>query len=489
MTNTKSLLKPRGQAIATPSKGKDSLRPVSNGSGFKSSVADPKADLLRKQQLAHATVRQLVPSPEASSVTLLATTTMPTRTNTRSMASQDSEIANGQEIPSSFDSSSLPSVPPSLIGDTQMFSSLPEFALDMQKQLREQNRRFDEYEARFTAMEAILQENASLKASALVMETKLRDQSDLIADLQHQLASAGNSSVSMDTEPTRDLSSNASKWSQVPYSQHTRPTAKASAKPTASPSKPGLTMAQKVALNASKPVKPKPKPKQLTAEAIANIARPFLERDVNEPSGFQYVYIGRSRKITRAETRKRFKLVGVDTSRIIDITFPATGVLGVLVHELYAPVFTSIMTSIKAGIIKDFDPLDPKHLANPVYSSYSEEARADIAAVLHSNRCKHALLYLHNTRPHQVRSVGHSLINFGYISEEDLQAIIATPPQDPRSQINEAAAKLFNAPPGRGPSPSASQHTDSMEDVEADMFGTAPVDMFEEVKLVSEDEV
>ncbi|KAG2194307.1 hypothetical protein INT47_000450 [Mucor saturninus] len=88
--------------------------------------------------------------------------------------------------------------------------------------------------------------------------------------------------------------------------------------------------------------------------------------------------------------------------------------------ELYAPVFTSIMTSIKAGIIKDFDPLDPKHLANPVYSWYSEKACADITVVLHPNCCKHALLYLHNTRSHQVRSVGHSLINFGYISEEDL---------------------------------------------------------------------
>ncbi|KAI7895430.1 uncharacterized protein EV154DRAFT_477556 [Mucor mucedo] len=94
MTNTKSPVKTRGQAPASSSKASDLLKPSSNGTGFKSTVADPKSELLRKKQLATATARQLVPSPEASSVTLVTTSKLPKKITTSPELSQESEFAN-----------------------------------------------------------------------------------------------------------------------------------------------------------------------------------------------------------------------------------------------------------------------------------------------------------------------------------------------------------------------------------------------------------
>ncbi|KAI7867769.1 uncharacterized protein EV154DRAFT_488268 [Mucor mucedo] len=150
-------------------------------------------------------------------------------------------------------------------------------------------------------------------------------------------------------------------------------------------------MAQKVDLNPRKPLKPKAKPKKLTAEAIANIDRPFPELGPAEPNDFQY--------------------------------------------ELYASVFNKIMNIAHVIFIMNFDHLDPKHLANAVYRSYTIEARANIVADLHLDRCKHALTYQPNTHPHQVKAVRQSMINLVYISEEDISAIVATPRQNPRTAL------------------------------------------------------
>lgn len=58
-------------------------------------------------------------------------------------------------------------------------------------------------------------------------------------------------------------------------------------------------------------------------------ARAFQSPASKGPQVFQYVYIGRSRKIIRSEVPS-----GIDTGRILDICFPASGVLGLLMHLL-----------------------------------------------------------------------------------------------------------------------------------------------------------
>ena len=42
-----------------------------------------------------------------------------------------------------------------------------------------------------------------------------------------------------------------------------------------------------------------------------------------ECTGFQYIYLTRKRKFTRTEIRGNLRRLGVDPSRILDISFPA----------------------------------------------------------------------------------------------------------------------------------------------------------------------
>ncbi|KAI9003058.1 hypothetical protein CLU79DRAFT_892656 [Phycomyces nitens] len=96
------------------------------------------------------------------------------------------------------------------------------------------------------------------------------------------------------------------------------------------------------------------------------------------PTGYKYVYIPRSRRLTHREVRQSLKTLGVESSRLLDITFPARGVVGILVHS------------------NDFDPLDPSHIADPKYAG-CQFMTCSYCCQLHHNRCLHALKYL---RPH-----------------------------------------------------------------------------------------
>ena len=57
--------------------------------------------------------------------------------------------------------------------------------------------------------------------------------------------------------------------------------------------------------------------------------------DPSAPRGFEYLYLSRKRKLSRAEVRRNLHLLGFDLSRVLDICFPGTKVIGLLVHVLY----------------------------------------------------------------------------------------------------------------------------------------------------------
>jgi hypothetical protein len=146
-------------------------------------------------------------------------------------------------------------------------------------------------------------------------------------------------------------------------------------------------------------------------------ARVFKTAEAQGPQGFTYVYLGRSRKLDRLEVRSRLRRAGVDTGRVIDVCFPASGVIGVLLHTQYVEKFTELMTVAEAEFIKNFDPLHPDHLADPKFVSLSNDARADeMASIVHS-RCLNTLAFV---RPLLVSSVGRSFVDLGWIDDEAL---------------------------------------------------------------------
>jgi hypothetical protein len=352
---------------------------------------------------------------------------------------------NSQAPPSSLNATLDSNFPPTF--DSNLNSSVPEWVIDFQKQFRAHELRFEQQESRLHHLESLIQENAQLKET-------VAEQANLIAELQARLLAVPDQEIiedSMVIDSTRDLSTNGSKWKTAPS------TATTTTSPQTQINKPKKVVQAKptFAQVTSKPVaqpgraKRTPAKKVLSAAKLATVARPFVTNQEGA-SGFKYVYIGRSRKITRADTRSRFKLVGIDNSRILDINFPAHGVIGVLVHLQYVDKFASIMKKIGADLISDFDPLDPTNLADPKYESYTTEAREDAAFALQHTRCINALLFLQNSKPYQVKPVGYSLVELGFISVEDVMDCASSSPSDPKVKSTSGAGSLFTIPKGKG---------------------------------------
>ncbi|KAI7851570.1 hypothetical protein BDC45DRAFT_445567, partial [Circinella umbellata] len=74
---------------------------------------------------------------------------------------------------------------------------------------------------------------------------------------------------------------------------------------------------------------------------------------------FNYVHLPYQQCTTRQETRKLLRHLNINTSRILDISFPGRNIIGLLVHRHYLPEIISIMHIAKIPVLKDFDPTHP----------------------------------------------------------------------------------------------------------------------------------
>ncbi|KAI8367576.1 uncharacterized protein BYT42DRAFT_586773 [Radiomyces spectabilis] len=160
-------------------------------------------------------------------------------------------------------------------------------------------------------------------------------------------------------------------------------------------------------------------PVRIARKRAANV-RPFQEQ--TGPNGFGYLYIPRSRRMDRSEVRRRLRKMDVDTSRILDITFPARNVVGLLIHAQYHPLLTETMTNASVKVLTDFDPLDPKHLADPKLETVSMAERHAVAIENHRRRCTQCLKFL---RPAVMPSVARGFLEEGWIFDEDIPTVPA----------------------------------------------------------------
>jgi hypothetical protein len=152
------------------------------------------------------------------------------------------------------------------------------------------------------------------------------------------------------------------------------------------------------------------------------LGRIFKTVESKGPQGYQYVYIGRSKKLQRSEIRSTLRKAGVDLGRILDICFPASEVIGLLLHVQYVTEFTDLMKACQADIVTDFDPLDPKNIADPKYSNMSSNEREELMYEFTNTRCLQTLAFL---RPLNVNGVGKYFVTEGWICDEDLGGAVA----------------------------------------------------------------
>ncbi|KAF7720714.1 hypothetical protein EC973_006305 [Apophysomyces ossiformis] len=116
------------------------------------------------------------------------------------------------------------------------------------------------------------------------------------------------------------------------------------------------------------------------------------------------------------EICKQLQKLKIDTSRLLDIVFPARSVVGLLFHIQYIPEVTQLLEAAKVAALKDFDPLDPSILADPSLQSLSETERADQAAVIHRQRCLRSLQHIRST---VAPAVARHFIEQGWIDQLD----------------------------------------------------------------------
>lgn len=161
--------------------------------------------------------------------------------------------------------------------------------------------------------------------------------------------------------------------------------------------------------------KTSPKPR-----SVESAARAFQEP--TGPSGFDYIYIPRSRRLTRKEVRTRLQAMKIDSYRVLDITFPARSVVGLLIHAQYKETLLDRLAKVNIRPRLDFDPCDPKYIADPKHEQKTLSERTYIALSAHSNRC---LLGLERLRFPVAAAVGKAFVNMGYIAQDELDKLLA----------------------------------------------------------------
>ncbi|KAI7865040.1 hypothetical protein BDF14DRAFT_1116727, partial [Spinellus fusiger] len=128
--------------------------------------------------------------------------------------------------------------------------------------------------------------------------------------------------------------------------------------------------------------------------------------------GFQYIYIPCSHKMQHKEVCNHLHCLGVDTSHILDISFPACSVLGLLVHDQFASNICELLEKVQVKILDNFDPTSPEHLADPKFETCTDSELANHAHMIHLQRCCCALVHMKYTL---VSPVLCSFVSFGWM--------------------------------------------------------------------------
>ncbi|KAI7848775.1 hypothetical protein BDC45DRAFT_449693, partial [Circinella umbellata] len=116
--------------------------------------------------------------------------------------------------------------------------------------------------------------------------------------------------------------------------------------------------------------------------------------------------------------------LNINTSRILDISFPDRNIIGLLVHRQYLPEIISIMQIATIPVLKDFDPIHPDNLKVPKYNKCSAPERDTISKQYHRTRCLRAIA----TQPFTlIGKIASSFNSQGWINQADYDHIMSSP--------------------------------------------------------------
>lgn len=179
-----------------------------------------------------------------------------------------------------------------------------------------------------------------------------------------------------------------------------------------------------------------------TAAAIETPPQVSLFREENRSSrrsrtpkckNFTYIYLNlRYRQLNR-EIRSKLRIIGLSSNKIIDINYPVSKVIAILLPDDYLKEAIDILKTHDIPILLDFDPLDPKNLGDPKFKNLPLEERTELIRRFHTNQMQKAL---NNMKDAVKFDVALGFEKKGWIDEETVRKIALESSAVPKSKPN-----------------------------------------------------
>ncbi|KAK4511179.1 Transcription factor iws1 [Mucor velutinosus] len=160
-------------------------------------------------------------------------------------------------------------------------------------------------------------------------------------------------------------------------------------------------------------------PKRRREHAIRVLQPP---RTPTDTPAYDVIHLHRAHRMSHAEYRATLAAVGIDSKRILDVTFPARNIATILIHTDYRDDILRRLTEGGLTAIPDFNPLDAQHVADPKFADMPAPQLVRIAAALHADRCVRTVRFV---KLHTVPGVLKFFISQNWISTAKAQALSA----------------------------------------------------------------
>ncbi|KAG2192541.1 hypothetical protein INT47_011654 [Mucor saturninus] len=136
-----------------------------------------------------------------------------------------------------------------------------------------------------------------------------------------------------------------------------------------------------------KPVPFKTPRKRTTSKQRKAAARIFeAPAETTSSNAFLYLYLPNKYRVRIKEFRRKLQTMGIDNGRILDIHYPARGVVALLIHHSYQVELDSIFTKSDITPVKQFDPTAATHVNDPSLRHLTADKRASKAVEFHQTR-------------------------------------------------------------------------------------------------------
>ena len=121
-------------------------------------------------------------------------------------------------------------------------------------------------------------------------------------------------------------------------------------------------------------------------EKLINWAQRLLT-PATDNTAYSFVYMGSPRHTMHSEIHKALRLVGIATERVIDIQFPAHGIVGLLIHSSYEKELRELLSLAKLTSKDNINPISANAIGDPtLLAKLTEIERANEAKKLYQER-------------------------------------------------------------------------------------------------------